>query len=185
MKAIEIDVANSPQYLLQILELQAKNHVSTISAEVKQKEGFVTVKHNIELLTAMNQEARQIIARDGDQVIAYALVMLKSFQNLIPVLVPMFNMFQKIPYKGKPVSEYSYYVMGQICVAEGYRVLGIVDKLYAKHKEVYSNKFDCLITEVSTSNIRSMKAHERVGFKTIHTFTDATDEWNILLWDWS
>ncbi|HEY3429986.1 MAG TPA: GNAT family N-acetyltransferase, partial [Cyclobacteriaceae bacterium] len=113
------------------------------------------------------------------------LVMLKSFQDLIPVLVPMFNMFKEIPYNGKFISDYSYYVMGQICVAEDYRGLNIVDKLYAKHKEMYFSKFDCCITEVSTSNARSMKAHKRVGFKTIHTFSDATDEWNILLWDWS
>lgn len=75
--------------------------------------------------------------------------------------------------------------MGQICVAEGYRGQGIVDKLYASHRELYSKKFDFCLTEVSTSNARSMKAHERIGFKTIHTFTDATDEWNILLWNWA
>jgi hypothetical protein len=28
-----------------------------------------------------------------------------------------------------------------------------------------------------------MRAHERVGFKTVQTFRDATDEWNILVWD--
>lgn len=182
---IEIGVAKSVHDLQQVLDLQARNHVSIVSDEVRNKEGFVTVKHTIELLTAMNNDAKQIIAHDGDQVVGYALVMLESFQKMIPVLVPMFNMFKEILYKGRPISTYSYYVMGQICVAEDYRGQGIVDKLYAKHRELYSKKFDCCLTEVSTSNGRSMKAHERVGFKTVHTFTDATDEWNILLWNWT
>jgi len=182
---ITISLAQNNQHLQQILDLQTKNHVSTISADVKQKEGFVTVKHTLDLLNAMNQESKQIIALDGTQVVGYALVMLKSFQTMIPVLVPMFDMFNEIQYRGKAVSAYSYYVMGQICVAEGYRARGLVDQMYMKHREVHSKKFDFCLTEVSTSNIRSMKAHARVGFKTIHTFTDATDEWNILLWDWS
>jgi hypothetical protein len=77
-----------------------------------------------------------------------------------------------------------YYVMGQICVAENYRGQGVFDGLYQKHREKYSSQFDLLITEVSKRNTRSMKAHERVGFKTVHSFRDHTDEWNIILWDW-
>ncbi len=181
---IEIGIAKSASDLQQILDLQAMNHVAHVSAEIQRNEGFVTVKHTLDLLTAMNAVAKQIIARDGDRVVGYALVMLESFQNMIPVLIPMFNMFKEILYKGKSVSTYSYYVMGQICVADGYRGQGIVDELYSKHKETYAQQFDFCLTEVSTKNARSIKAHARVGFKTIYTFTDATDQWNILLWDW-
>lgn len=92
---ITIGVAQTLNELQQILALQARNHVSNISAEVKNKEGFVTVKHNLELLTAMNQEAKQVIAREGNQVVGYALVMLKSFQTMIPVLVPMLKCLKK------------------------------------------------------------------------------------------
>ncbi len=74
--------------------------------------------------------------------------------------------------------------MGQICISEAFRGQGIFEKLYLKHKEIYSGKFDICLTEVSVRNKRSMKAHERVGFQTIHTFKDKTDDWNILLWDW-
>ncbi len=66
---ITIGVAQNINDLQQVLNLQARNHVSNVPAEVKNKEGFVTVKHNLELLTAMNQEAKQVIARDGNQVV--------------------------------------------------------------------------------------------------------------------
>ncbi|WP_029489723.1 hypothetical protein [Aquimarina agarivorans] len=53
------------------------------------------------------------------------------------------------------------------------------------HKQVYAEKIDYCVTEVSSSNKPSMHAHLAIGFVVIHTFTDATDTWNVLLWDWT
>jgi hypothetical protein len=133
----------------------------------------------------MNASARQVIARHGDKVIAYALVMRPEIKYMVPVLMPMFEMLNTLYYKGIALVQTKYYVMGQICVNENYRGAGVFDGLYKKHREVYAKEYDHCITEVSTRNLRSMKAHLRCGFKTIHTFRDATDEWNILLWDWN
>ena len=180
-----IKLADTKEELVQILTLQDENHLDNIPIDNRNSNGFVTVRHDIELLLKMNKNARQIIAIDNDVLVGYALVMLKDFSKMIPVLVPMFKMFEKLEYKSKRLSDYSYYVMGQICIKESHRGLGIFEKLYLKHKEIYSNQFDICLTEVSTSNIRSMKAHEKVGFKIIHSFEDKTDKWNILLWDWN
>ena len=57
--------------------------------------------------------------------------------------------------------------------------------LYLKHKECYSQKFELCLTEVSTSNIPSMKAHKKVGFKIVHTYKDTAEVWNVLVWDWN
>ncbi len=179
-----IQLAETQQDLDQILNLQKCNHVSGLSSTQKEANGFVTVQHDLELLTKMNDAAPQIIAKLNDEVVAYALVMLKEFSALIPTLVPMFDSFKQLSYKGKSLEAYTYYVMGQICIDENYRGQGLFEKLYAKHKETHSTTFDLCLTEVSTSNQRSMKAHERVGFKILHTFKDKTDEWNILVWDW-
>ncbi len=180
-----IKLVDTKDELLQILSLQNMNHVNNIPTETKNSNGFVTVKHDIDLLISMNKNARQIIAIDNDVLVGYALVMLKEFKEMIPVLIPMFKMLENLCYNSKKISDYNYYVMGQICVKDTHRGLGIFEKLYMKHKEIYSNQFDICLTEVSTSNKRSMKAHEKVGFKTIHCFEDKTDTWNILLWDWN
>jgi hypothetical protein len=55
--------------------------------------------------------------------------------------------------------------------------------LYQKHREEFRDKYDFAVTEISTANYRSLRAHERVGFKTISVFKDAVDEWNVVLWD--
>ena len=56
--------------------------------------------------------------------------------------------------------------------------------LYQKHKKLYSIKYNLIVTEISASNPRSQKAHENVGFKTIHTYRDKIDEWKVVVWDW-
>ena len=72
-----------------------------ISTEQASSQGFVTVRHDTKLIQEMNNAELQIIAKDGEKVIAYALVMLKSFQDMIPVLKPMFNLLKTISYKGR------------------------------------------------------------------------------------
>jgi RimJ/RimL family protein N-acetyltransferase len=65
-----------------------------------------------------------------------------------------------------------------------HRGSGVFDALYAEHRAQYADRYDLLVTEVATRNTRSMRAHERVGFRTLHTYRDATDEWALIAWDW-
>ena len=185
MSTTIIKLAQTTQELEQILDLQEANLGRNLSDSEKRSNGFVTVKHDLTVLKKMNAAAPQIIAKDGDRVVGYALVMPKEFSAFVPVLIPMFEMFGKLSYNERILAEYSYYVMGQICIADTHRGIGIFEKLYNKHKEAYSKQFEICLTEVSSSNTRSMRAHEKVGFKTIHNFNDQTDNWNIMVWDWT
>ncbi len=178
-----IKLTETDHELKQILALQQLNHFENLLEAKKKQNGFVTVKHDFDLLAKMNSKAKQVIAVDKGQVVAYALVMLKEL-NIIPVLQPMFEKFDSMLYDDKIVSDYEFYIMGQICVADSHKRQGIFHQLYQKHKEVYSSQFEICLTEVSSSNIPSMKAHEKVGFKSILKYADHNDEWNILLWDW-
>ncbi len=182
--SIIIKSAETDGELTQILKLQTTNHVTNVSAGQKITDGFVTVQHNLTLLRQMHVLAPQIIAVDKNQVVGYALSMLTTFSQKIPVLEPMFDVFFGLSYQEKPLSNYRYYVMGQICIDSHYRGQGLFQKLYAKHKELFSKQFDCCLTEVSVNNPRSLNAHQHVGFKTIHTYTDEQDTWNIMIWDW-
>ena len=55
--------------------------------------------------------------------------------------------------------------MGQVAVAVGYRGQRVFDRMYAKLRDVYMDRFDFVVTEVSARNKRSLAAHYRVGFK--------------------
>ena len=171
--------------LQQILVLQEKNLIRNITSEEMRSEGFVTINHSFDMLQQMHRMAPHIIIKDDDKIVGYALTMLREFSSLVPTLEPMFEKFESLQWKNKPLNEYKYYVMGQICVDKAYRGRGLFDALYAKHREEYSSRFDLLVTEIATRNHRSNNAHKRVGFTTINTFRDETDEWNVVVWDFS
>jgi len=170
--------------LEQILALQRSNLKQSLSDEEMRSQGFVTVLHDLPALERMHSLAPSIIARQGSEVVAYALTMPRECRTLMPVLVPMFELFDTLPYQGKPLNDYRFYVMGQICIDKAHRGTGLFERLYHKHRELYQPRFDFIVTEVSVRNGRSMRAHERVGFQTVHTYRDETDEWAVILWDW-
>lgn len=169
--------------LEQILALQAQNHRDCISAEQAARDGFVTVAHTLDVLERMHAVAPSVIAKDGDRLAGYALVMPLEARPLLPILAPMFQLFETLSWRGRPLGEHRYYVMGQVCVAQGYRGQGVFDALYRQHRQSYGDRFDCTVTEVATRNLRSMRAHLRVGFEVIATYRDATDDWAVIALD--
>ncbi|MBC7828765.1 MAG: GNAT family N-acetyltransferase [Chitinophagaceae bacterium] len=170
--------------LEQILTLQQQNLVQNIDEIEMQTQGFVTMIHNIDVLQRMHDLAPSVIAKDNGRVVGYALVMLRECRELFPPLEPMFKNFDNLEYRDRPLNDYRFYVMGQVCIDKQYRRTGLFDQLYKKHKEIYENRFDFIMTEVSTRNQRSLRAHERVGFEILNTYSDELDEWAVILWNW-
>lgn len=181
---IRFTTANSTKELQQILDLQSINLPKNISNSEAQEQGFVTVHHDLEILSAMNAKHPHIIAKDSDQVIGYTLVMLPEFGNKIPVLLPLFDKINQLSFNGDALQKTPYFVMGQVCVDKQYRGQGVFAGLYQQMKTEMSPHFKYIITEIATRNTRSMRAHEKVGFKVIHVFSTPEEEWAIVAWDW-
>jgi hypothetical protein len=195
-------LVTTPQELDQIAHLSNLNLVTNISQETKVKEGFVTWSYSAVDLNALHKIAPSVIAVDGPdiagepgnvqpveqdsapKVAGYALTLHRQSVTAYPRMQGTLDHLETLQYEGKPLSEYRFYLMGQICVAESHRGKGVVDLLYAFHRKAFSPQFEMLVTEISTSNIRSQKAHDRVGFKIIDTYQDESDQWNVVLWDW-
>ncbi len=182
---IEITTVSTTEELEQIYNLNKQNIKQNLTADEKQQQGFVTWLYSLELLQQMHQLAPSVIAKDGDKVVGYALVTPREASGFHPDLATMIAHTEVVQYKGKTLHDYRYYIMGQICIAKEYRSKGLFSKLYEQHQTLHSHDFDLLVTEVSTSNIRSQRAHEKVGFTTIHTYNDVEDEWNVVVWDWN
>lgn len=177
-------IVSNEQELIQILHLQESNLVTKIDDTEKKEQGFVTVHHTLDVLKQMHDLAPSIIVKDGDRMAGYALVMMRECRQLIPTLEPMFALFDSLSWKGQPLNDYRFYVMGQVCVDKDYRGKGIFEMLYHKHRDVYQPTNDFIITEVATRNTRSVRAHEKVGFKILHTHQDELDVWDVIIWDW-
>ncbi len=176
----------SDKDLLEIIELQQSNLANNLTSEEIQSQGFVTVSHSLEDLKKMNGFEQNIIARENNTVIAYLLAMTEKSKLDIPVLIPMFEMFDKAKWNGKPVAAYNYIVVGQVCVDKSFRGRGILDNCYEAYKQHFKNKYDFAITEIATKNHRSINAHKRIGFtEVLKYFAPDGEEWSIVIWDWA
>ena len=187
-RAVRLTTASTAAEVRQILDLQAMNLPAALSPDTIASQGFVTVRHEPEVLARMNEAAPAIIATDGERVVGYALVMRREFAADVAILRPMFNLLDALSWRGRSLRDQTrWFVMGQICIADGYRGRGIFDGLYRTMADVYRDCYDFTVTEVAARNTRSLRAHARVGFQTLHRYADATtgEEWEVIVLDFA
>ena len=179
---LEYKKAQTDDELQGILDLQKRNFFGSISAEEVEKEGFVTVEHNFELLKRMNDPFGHVIAKNAEEVVAYALVMLQDMKLEVPVLVPMFQQIDKIVYQQNLLKNLNYFVIGQICVDKSCRGKGVFRSLYDEMTKRMKDHFDFMVTEIDARNQRSINAHTSYGFETINEYrSDDGKDWVIVL----
>jgi hypothetical protein len=181
----DISLSQSTADLNGILSLQQENLLNNLSQEEKNEQGFVTIQHNLAQLQAMHAIEPHVLAKENDQVVAYVLAMTLASREVVPLLVPLFENFDQSEIGGKKVTDYNPMVVGQVCVGKSQRGTGLFDKLYTAYREQYASTHDFAITSVALSNHRSLAAHQRVGFKILHTFQDSLHPWAIVCWDWN
>jgi ribosomal protein S18 acetylase RimI-like enzyme len=177
-------LVSTREELVQIHELNQKNLKANFNYETQVKEGFVSWLYPLPLLEKMHNLAPGVIVKENDTVAGYALTTLKEARTFHPDLDAMFGHLQNVQYRGKFLSSFHFYCMGQICVAKEYRRKGVVQMLYQKHKEAYSAEYEFILTEISSGNLPSLLAHQKAGFEIIHSYTDSIDEWKVVVWDW-
>jgi len=182
---IEYTITKTKTELQQILDLQTRNLPKALSLEEKKEQGFVTLEHDLDLLTAMHDKCPHVIAKDGDQVVGYALSMLPSFRNDIPLLFSMFEMIDQLTYQDRNLKDRKYFVMGQICIDKEYRGQGVFKKLYHHLRLMMQDNFELVLTLVDVLNTRSSRAHEKVGFQILQRDKDDRGKLlDLILWDW-
>lgn len=170
--------------LQQVLDLQQKNLRGMHDPKTEREQGFVTIPHTLQTLEALHKQQPSIVAKDEETVAGYALVMTPACADVVPELFSLYAGLSKLHLNGKPLTDFRFYVMGQVCVAKQYRGTGVFDGLYARHRQEFYTTYDFVITEIATRNTRSMRAHQRVGFRELDRYRDALDEWAVVLWDW-
>jgi len=167
--------ASTTKDLEEILELQQRNLPDKLTIEVMEREGFLTVSHTLPLLQMMNDVCPHIVARAENRVIGYALCMHPDFKNEIPILLSMFEKIETL------LGDKSYMVMGQICVDEDFRGMGVFRNLYRSMKEALHDSYELIVTEVDGRNTRSLDAHLAVGFNVIQKYQSDGRDWYLIV----
>ena len=182
--AVTITLVTNHDELVGIRDLQALNLRKNIDAATALSDGFLTAEYTMEYLQDMHDASPSIIAKDGDEVVGYALVATKVVREDHDLMADLFNVIDTKYYKGKSLKEVNYVVVGQLCVAKGYRGQGLVKRLYDYYRDCYASTYEYLITDVAQANARSLNAHKKSGFIVIDTLEYGGIGWDIVLWDW-
>lgn len=182
---VEYHTADSDDDLRGVLTLQVKNLARSLSANEKAEQGFVTVEHCFDLLKKLNNTEKHIVAKSNNIIVGYVLSMTKNARAEIPFLYPMFDVFDRTAYLDRSISEYNYIIVGQVCVDKDFRGQGIFDNCYKAYKDFHKDTYDFAITEIAQTNLRSLNAHKRIGFKELTSYTDSYNTtWIVVVWDW-
>lgn len=181
---LTIKLVSDSAELIGIRQLQLDNLKKFVSKDEAEKEGFVTAEYSINFLETMHNDGASVVAKDGDKVVGYALVTLKSIREKHELLGDLFDSIDAIVYNGILLKESEYVVVGQLCVAKNYRGKGLVQQMYQYFKSTQSHQFSYCITDVAQDNPRSLKAHLSSGFEIVETKTYGGISWDIVLWDW-
>lgn len=182
---IAVKTVTTQKELQQILALQAQNLGKNLSPNEAAVQGYVTAEYTLSFLAEMHQNTPSIIAKDGDQVVGYSLVFAPANginHHLINDLILNIN---KCSYKDQQITIADYVLVGQLCVSKDYRGHSLSKSLYTEFKNTYSNNYKYCITDVASNNLRSLKAHEQMGFVVIDTLNYDNKDWKIILWDWT
>jgi len=180
--ALSLDIARGDADLEGILRLQRANLRSAVDPARQGELGFVFVEHSLPSLRALAARMPQAVARDGNAVVGYTLAMSPDMADSVPSLVPMFEQFARLQFRGRRIADWHYMVGGQVCVDAGYRGLGLIGRLYACCRDHVPPDFELCVTEIATRNTVSLAAHRRIGFETVGVYRDAVEEWEVVAW---
>ena len=150
-----------------IKKLQSLNTMEALSSEDRISEGFVTCIYDTRMLKTMCGAWKHVLAWDAQVLSGYALCMLGSTIESYPILQTMVEQFKVQSWRNRLIIDCDFVVVGQVCVAKGYRKQGVLQAMYAQLQEQFKETFELLITEIDSKNIPSLGAHLRYGFEEI------------------
>jgi len=173
------------KHLQGILDLQQYNLPKNLSDHMLRAEGFVTIEHNFELLKSMNDIHPHAVAVNNEKVVGYALAMDKSMASRVPFLNSFFDRIRAYLLVDNPSDLLNFIVMGQVCIDREHRSQGLFEKLMNNLKFRLSDSYNSIFTEVACKNTRSIRAHKKMGYKSVEVFKVGDEYWDILEWRWN
>lgn len=157
-----IQPANSADFAA-ILELQERNHLSTLDEDAR-GDGFLTTYLDPQNLEFLRAQSGLVLAKSGGELAGFACGTIwdpssqSEFQRAVLQLFPLaFESFQ--------ITAHNSFQYGPACVAAHFRGLGVLGALAENLKASFRARCDFGITFIDHRNARSLAAHTRkLGF---------------------
>jgi len=141
-----------------IIRLQSASFIGNLSEE-ERKEGFLSAESSRAQVAEMAEDLGTTIATVDGAVVAFLCAFRNEFNYGSPVIAKMLDGYDLARFEGKPLSSYSSYIYGPVCIDRAYRRRGLLRGLYEAQKQELAGQFDIGVAFGSRSNPHSLKAH--------------------------
>lgn len=163
-----------------VVELQDANLVSVLTEDAK-ADGFLSGSFDAQQYSAMNDDVCVVVAREEGKLLGFLAVGSPEFNKSHSLPAAMISMFPKLEYRGKNLDQYQCCIAGPVCVDKDARGKGVFQALYEELHRLLPENIDLITTLVSTSNPRSLRAHEKVGLELLTQFEHQSRQFNLLV----
>ncbi|NLY09821.1 MAG: GNAT family acetyltransferase [Tissierellia bacterium] len=155
----------------ELLELQKRYHVNTISEEDR-PQGFVTTLFTKEQLSELiEKEQGVIIARSDGMLIAYAMNGSWEYWKQWPLFQYMIEDLPGTFFNGISLNTENTYQYGPVCIHTDYRGRGVLKNIVEYSRLKFGYKYPIMLTFINSINSHSKVTHvDGVGLEIIKTF---------------
>ena len=161
-----------------LIALQNENLVTLLSEEEK-SDGFLSASFSEEQFAKFNENLAVIVAVDEaneDKLLAFLVTSTVESNLAYPLPAAMIARYPLITFEERSIDSYKSFVSGPVCVAKSERGKGIFEGLYHALPSLLPSDYELAVALVSTSNPRSLRAHEKVGMQRVDQFEFASRE---------
>ncbi len=164
----------------QILALQERNLDKNLTPKEKESGGFIMMETSPELLAKIITNEGLPIARSKGKIVGYYMPMSPEQAKESGFFDKLLSSVEALEFKGKPIAQYKFAVLAQICIDKNFRGQTILPALYETLTKKLGLKYEIGIGEINDENKRSLRANiEKNGLTDIGTIEDDNGIWHI------
>lgn len=141
-----------------ILQLQAANYIGNLSRD-QLSEGFLSAEFTRAQIDEIARDLGITIALIEGKIGGYLCAFGNDFNHGSPVLAKMFDSYERAVFEQKPLSSYTSYCYGPVCIGREHRRQGLLRGLYEAQTRELAGRYEIGVAFVSRNNPHSLQAH--------------------------
>ena len=142
----------------QILQLQSANYIANLTEE-ERKSGFLSAQFSLEQTAKIAQDLGTMVAILDQRVVGFLCAFRNEFPSGSPVIAEMLLNYPLFRFEDRPLSGFTSYIYGPVCIARECRGRGVLRGLYEAQRKELAGRFEIGVAFVSHSNAHSLRAH--------------------------
>jgi hypothetical protein len=147
-----------------IVALQDKYVAANLDEKAKAG-GFLSARFSPEQFRKVDERLRLIVGAEGNSIVAFLCSWLLEDCREQPIVSAM------LAAEGMDTYALKACVAGPVCIDESQRGKGLLKLLYDKLASELTGRYVRMLIFVDVTNAGSIRAHEKIGFKTVVEFS--------------